>query len=251
MKKRIILAYVIGIHILIGVVLVKSDFIQRVEYKLGIRTSQSEITAHFHRMIGYHSRIDGNVPNQSVIFIGDSITQGLCVTAVANPSVNYGIGSDTTVGVLQRLPVYRSLEKASAVVIAIGINDMRYRSNAEILYNYRVIADKIRLTVPIIFSAVLPIDEDARDEWNGINNRRIKELNSKLKTWTETSARLSYVDVGSRLIDERGNLADELYDNDGVHLNSQGNAIWIQQLRESINDAQHVAPGNREQAPGS
>jgi lysophospholipase L1-like esterase len=238
MKKRIILAYAIGIHMLLGVVLLKSDFIQRVQYKLGVRTSQSEITDHFHRMLSYHSRMDGNVPNQSVIFIGDSITQGLCVTAVANPSVNYGVGNDTTVGVLQRLPVYRSLEKASAVVIAIGINDMRYRSNDKILYNYRSIADKISLAVPVIFSAVLPIDEDARDEWQGVNNRRIKELNSKLKDWTETSARLRYVDAGSRLVDERGNLADELYDNDGVHLNSLGNAIWIQQLRESVNDAQ-------------
>jgi hypothetical protein len=137
MKRRIILVYVIAIHMLFGIVLIKSDFIQRVETKLGFVKPKIEITEHFHRMLRYHSRMDGNVPKQSVIFIGDSITQGLAVTAVINPSVNYGIGSDTTVGVLNRLPVYKSIEKASTVVIAIGVNDMEYRSNEEILRNLK------------------------------------------------------------------------------------------------------------------
>ena len=238
MKKQIILAYVIAIHIILGVVLLKSDFIQRVEHKLGITTSKTEITEHFHRMLRYHSRMDGNVPNQSVIFIGDSITQGLAVTAVVNPSVNYGIGSDTTVGVMQRLPVYRSIEKATAVVIAIGINDMKYRSNEEILYNFKAIADQIPKNVSIIFSAVLPLDEDVRGEWQGRNQNRIRELNAKLKGWSETSDNLFFVNAGPQLIDEKGNLADEFHDGDGVHLNSRGNAIWIQQLREAINNAQ-------------
>ena len=96
MKKRITVAYVVCIHLLLVFVLLKSDFIQRIENKLGIMRTQSEITGHFHRMLRYHSRIDGNVPNSSVLFIGDSITQGLCVSAVSSPSVNYGIGSDTS-----------------------------------------------------------------------------------------------------------------------------------------------------------
>jgi len=130
MKKRFTITYLIGIHLFLAVVLLKSDFNDRVEHKFGIHTAAQspEITQHFHRMLHYHKRMDGNVPEGSVIFIGDSITQGLCVSAIASPAVNYGIGSDTTVGILQRLPYYNSIKRASAVVLAIGINDIRRRS---------------------------------------------------------------------------------------------------------------------------
>ena len=240
MKKRIAITYLIGIHILLVIVLLKSNFIDSVQSKLGIQQAASppEITQHFRRMLRYHRRIDGNVPDGAFIFIGDSITQGLCVSAIASPSVNYGIGSDTTVGVLQRLPDYKSIERASAVLFAIGINDMKRRANEEIVENYRAIIDQIPSTIPIIFSAVLPLDKEARDEWQGRNQTRIRELNARIKGLTEESDNLFFIDAGSQLIDENGNLSDKFHDGDGVHLNSRGNAIWIGKIREAIETAQ-------------
>ncbi|BBO71392.1 hypothetical protein DSCA_53220 [Desulfosarcina alkanivorans] len=43
MKKRITIIYLIGMHLLLTVVLLKSDFIERLQTKLGIR--QSELSA--------------------------------------------------------------------------------------------------------------------------------------------------------------------------------------------------------------
>jgi lysophospholipase L1-like esterase len=243
MKKRIVIAYVIGIHILLAIVLLKSDFIDRVQSRLGIQSIPlpPEITEHFHRMLRYHKRMDGNVPDGAVIFIGDSITQGLCVSGIASPSVNYGIGSDTTVGVLQRLPYYKSIERASAVVIAIGINDMRRRSNNDILENYRSIIELIPKTTPVVLSAVLPLDEEARAKCQGLNLDRIKSLNSRIEHLTSGSENLFFVDSGPLLVDESGNLADMYHDGDGVHLNSKGNAIWIDILRKGLQKAQQSA----------
>lgn len=223
MKKRIAIIYLICIHLLLAVVLLKSDFIDRVQTKLGIQQTElsAEITQHFHRMLRYHKRMDGNVPDGSVIFIGDSITQGLCVSAVACPSVNYGIGSDTTLGVLQRLPEYRSIDKASAVILAIGINDMKRRSNEEILKNYRSIVGHIPEKTPIVISAILPLDEGSRQEWQGRNQDRIKSLNLSLEDLADS--RIFFVDAGPLLVDASGNLADQYHDADGVHLNSKGN----------------------------
>jgi len=234
MNKRIILAYVITIHVFLGIVLAKSNFIKLVSNKLNLTTAQTEIAEYFNQMLAYHSRMDGNVPNESVIFIGDSIIQGLAVTAVVNPSVNYGIGNDTTVGVLKRLPVYHSIERASAVVIAIGINDMKYRSNEEILSNMKAISNHLPKNIPIIFSAVLPINEARRTDWQGRNHTRIKEFNLQLKKWVEASDNIFFVDAGPQLSDEKGNLADQFHEGDGMHLNSRGNAIWIQQLTGAI-----------------
>ena len=242
MKKRITIIYLIGMHLLLTVVLLKSDFIERLQTKLGIRQSElsAEITQHFHRMLCYHKRVDGNVPDGSVIFIGDSITQGLCVSAVTCPSVNYGIGSDTTLGVLKRLPDYRSIDRASVVLLAIGINDMKRRSNDEILENYRLIIEKIPKTTPIVFSAVLPLDEESREERQGRNQDRIKLLNSSIQKLANTSSRVFFVDAGSLLVDASGNLADKFHDGDGVHLNSKGNEIWINALRDGIQRAQRI-----------
>ena len=59
-------------------------------------------------MVKYHSRMDGSIPDNSILFIGDSITQSLCVSAVADNSVNLGIGGDTTLDVINRLPKYKN-----------------------------------------------------------------------------------------------------------------------------------------------
>ena len=238
MKKKILVIYVIGIHLLLGTTLMKSDFIKRVERKLGIATSHPEITEHFYQMISSHIRMDGNVPDKSVIFIGDSITQGLAVMAVVTPSVNYGIGSDTTVGVLQRLSIYKSIEKASAVVIAIGLNDMKYRSNKDILNNLKTISEQIPKNIPVVFSAILPVNEDIRGDSQERNNNRIIELNSKLKIFTEKFNNLFFVDSGRQLIDKKGNLAGQFHEGDGVHLNSRGNSIWIRTLQKMLKNVQ-------------
>ena len=236
MKKYILLTYIISIHLLLVIVLLKSDFIKRVEQKIGISQSLAEPSEFFHQMLCFHARIDGNVPDHSVIFIGDSITQGLAVNAVVVPSVNYGIGGDTTVGVLQRLSIYQSIENAKAVVFAIGINDIRYRSNDEIFYNLKAISKKVPSFIPVIFSAILPIDEDIRSEWQGINQNRIRKLNLKLESLTMKINNLFFVDAGQQLMDINGNLANQFHIGDGLHLNSNGNAIWISKLRKVMAD---------------
>ena len=196
-----------------------------------------EITEHYERMLRYHQRMDGNVPDHAVVFIGDSLTQGLCVDAVATPSVNYGIGSDTSVGVLRRLPKYRSLERASIVVIAIGINDMTYRDNEAILENYSQILEALPRSAHVIVSAVLPVDETRMGTGNqrkGTNDR-VRSLNVALAALCQKQPdRCLFVDVGAKLVDQTGKLDAALSDPDGVHLTSEGNKVWIEGLKKAV-----------------
>lgn len=226
------------IHLLLGFVLLESDFLSRAVKLLGITAEKEpEITEHFRRMLRYQARMDGNVPDGAVLFIGDSMTQGLCVSAVSPLSVNYGIGSDTTAGVLKRLPTYRSIRRAGAVVVAVGVNDMKLRSNDEILHNYAAIAAQIPEKVPIVFSAVLPLNEKSREERRVRYRERTRTLNARLEEFCRGSSRFFFLDVGPLLSDDTGNLAGEYDDGDGVHLNAKGNAIWISGLREKIAEA--------------
>ncbi|MBD3337195.1 MAG: hypothetical protein GF355_16910, partial [Candidatus Eisenbacteria bacterium] len=232
--------YLVGIHLFFGLVLLKSDFIQRAGRKLGVapvEEARPRSTSHFQRMLPYHSRMDKNLPDNAVIFIGDSMVQGLSVSAVAAPAVNYGIGGDTTSGVLARLPAYDSLKKARAIVVAVGINDMEIRDNAGILSNYAEILRRLPEDVPVIISAVLPVDEEIRTDWRGWNRDRIAPLNSELARLAHGSRNLHFVDAAPLLVDPRGNLAGELHVGDGLHLNPQGNAVWIEVLRAAVADA--------------
>lgn len=248
MKKYIIITYIVCVHAILGLVLLKNNSSERVDTSaIAKQEVRSEITEHFHHMVRYHARMDGNVPFGSVVFIGDSITQGLCVSAVAPTAVNYGIGYDTTVGVLQRLPLYNSIKRAGAVVIAIGINDFKLRTNEDILQNYSTIAERIPENIPVIFSAVLPLDEKLFPDCRGWN-QRIQALNTDLKAFCDRSRSHFFVDAGPLLLNGQGNLATEFHDGDGIHLNSKGNSIWIGELRRTLKNVQPKLAFNREPA---
>ncbi|MCC7376670.1 MAG: hypothetical protein IT581_18570 [Verrucomicrobiales bacterium] len=201
-----------------------------------------EITEHYTRMLRYHRRMDGHVPDQSVIFLGDSITQGLCTDAVAQPSVNYGIGSDTTVGVLGRLTTYsNSLSRASAVVLAIGVNDLLFRDNQEIAENYRRILERLPAATPVVCSALLPINDRTYARGTPVTRERITGLNQLLRDVCAAFPRCVFVDAGPQLVDTDGNLQANLEDGDGIHLNAAGNQIWSAVLRAGLQKARQPA----------
>lgn len=221
--------YLVLIHLALVVVLLKSDFIDKLRLRIG--GSPVEITPHFRDMVSYHKRIDGNVPDGAVIFIGDSLTQGLCVSAIAPVAVNYGIGNDTTVGVLKRLHDYQSINRAKAVVLAIGINDMEFRGNDEILLNIKAIRSCIPSTVPVVISGVLPVDIAEPLSWE---EGRIAALNTDLNGFAESTASTIFLDSGALMKDGEGRLKRALHIGDGVHLNAAGNEIWIKSLKKVL-----------------
>ena len=246
MRKNVAIGYLVFIHILLALALVKSDFLTRVGNRLGYTANvEPEITQHFEYMERYYERMDPNVPSGSAIFIGDSITQGLCVSAVFTPSVNYGIGSDTTLGILKRLPKYKSLNRASIVILEVGVNDLKRRKDEEILSNYSSILKLLPSHLPVMISGILPVNEDIAHHTKGYN-ARIRGLNFRLKNLCESKKpQCTFVDSGRALEDSTGSLSRNYQEGDGVHLNGEGNNIWIQELKDGIKISQQVRATNR------
>jgi len=234
-KRKLLVVYLIIIHILLAFILLKSDFISQVHSRLVSNNITSELTPHFNRMLTYHKRMDGNVPDGAVILIGNSITQGLAVSAVFPKSVNYGIGSDTTIGVLERLSDYKSISRAKAIVIAVGVNDLSRRNNDEIIKNYKKILNKLPNNIPVIASAVLPVDEIIKNK-TGRNNR-ISDLNVALDSLCENYINVHFVNPSKLLIDSDNNLSTLYHVGDGVHLNTKGYNILINELRKALKNA--------------
>ena len=182
-----------------------------------------------------HLRQDGNVPKDAVIFIGDSITEGLCVAAVADKAVNYGISGDTTMGVLRRLPQYHSINRAKAVVLAIGINDMwrNPNSNPQILNNYELILKMIPKKIPVIFSAILPIDDRLEKDRPG-GNARVAEVNKAAEKICAAHKNCHFFDSGSKLLAPDGQLKSEYHVGDGLHLGTKGYDVWIADMKKAL-----------------
>ncbi len=221
------------IHVVILVVLSTSNFIDRVQYKLGLETNGPELTKHYNEMLAYHKRMDGNIPPGAIIFIGDSLTQSLAVTAITSFGVNFGIGRDTSIGVIHRINQYTSIKDSKIVVIAIGLNDLTRREPCDIIQNYNKIIDSLPKCVQVIFSGVHPVDEGVRLV-QGRNNNRINKLNTGLKELCARVKNAHFVNVTNVLSDETGNLSNKYHVGDGVHLNTKGYSHWIRELRRAI-----------------
>ncbi len=243
-RRRILTLYVVGLHLVLAVVLLRSDFIDRVRSLLG--AMPPELSEYYHESVQGQLRRDGNVPPGAVVFLGDSLTEGLCVAAVASPAVNFGIGNDTTLGVRERLPRYHCLERARALVLAIGTNDLRRRSNEDILANYRAILDLVPAGTPVLMSGVLPLGLQVSARRPGHDPGRVQQLNDSLRGLATDRSGAAFCDAGPDLRDEEGYLKQEFHTGDGIHLNAAGYAVWEKALKGALS---RLATPDHEESP--
>lgn len=236
--------YVAGVHLLLLAALATSDFLPMVAEKLGFRNAADyRNRSYYSRTLECQSRADANAPDGAVAFIGDSTIQGLCVAAIADGAVNYGIAGDTTRGVLSRLSAYPSLARARAIVVAAGVNDLGGLPDWKIVRNWTAIADGLPAHVPTFFVAILPIDESRQPRWAGRNRGLIRSLNEQLGAQLERRKNRYFIDPSARFRDATGNLSPALHVGDGLHLNAAGNAILIDVLGAALETAGCARPG--------
>ena len=192
--------------------------------------------SHFQDMVAYQLRGDVLVPPGRIIFLGDSLTQGLPVSAITDIGLNYGIGSDDTQGLLLRIPRYASLNHARAIVLTIGINDLKTVSVDSFKHRYIDVLSALPKHVQIHCNALLPLDIRARKDWQGRSNELIQQVNLQIKQQCHDRGH-RFSSAWENLADDSGNLGATLHDGDGLHLNASGNALWIRQLRRELADA--------------
>ena len=233
MIKIILILWLLGIHTFAVLALVDSDLPYRIDRKLSLGFfNPREITLLYEDMLGSHLQLDGSVAEGSVIFLGDSLTQGLNVAEVTNHAINFGIGMDTSVGLLKRIPEYKSLNRASTIVIAIGINDMlrKQRNPDAIIENYKKILDLIPPDKTVIMQATFPVDESM-----GLVgfNKRIITYNEKMESLAKEKGHL-FLNIGSQLVGSQGGLKANFHIGDGLHLSTEAYALWIKALNKNI-----------------
>lgn len=186
-----------------------------------------------------------NVNSDSIVFVGDSITDmGEWSEIFNNPNVkNRGIGGDNITGVLSRIGDIAK-QNPKSIFLMIGTNNLNGNPDIISLVNdYDKIITTIRETSPntkIYVQSVLPINSTgwATDPNEGLNNRKqsnkdIQLFNQKIRSLC-TNQNMEYINLYDKFTDDNGNL-NMVYSDEGLHLNGEGYMLWKQSVEKFIN----------------
>ena len=91
-----------------------------------------------------------------------------------------------------------------------------------------LIRSKVSKKVPVLFISAKP----SLARWN--MKDEYLAFNQQLKDWTATKKRVKYVDVWTPMLDARGEVQNDLFINDGLHMNKKGYDIWGRVIKPYI-----------------
>ena len=177
-----------------------------------------------------------------MLFVGDSITDGWRNAgqpiwdqhwAKYKPA-NFGIGGDTTQGVLWRMQ-NGELDgyKAKLIVLMLGTNNINRNPNDEIVDGDRLIIEEFKKRQPqakILVLGIFPRAVQATDPYRA----SIKDINSKLAKLADNK-QVFFLDIGDKFLTPDGTLTPEIMP-DGLHPNLKGYKIWADAISARVKD---------------
>lgn len=221
-------AYALFLHLGLGVVLAKSNFIDEVKRKAGFKPASQEFDSVFRQSQHWWVRLDEITEPNSILLLGDSQLLGLNLKNLPKDVMNFGVSGDTTERLVRRLPSINSVNTASAVFLSVGINDLVFRDVEETIEKYREVLEFIPVDMPLAMSTVFPIDESLEDR---TTNDVIRRLNDAIRALCNNRDACQLVDVTKSMTDAQGQLNAEYHTGDGLHLSKAGYAIWREAIR--------------------
>jgi hypothetical protein len=234
LKQIAFATYLIALHAVLAVALVKTDLLPRAAVKFGLSEPAlfPEEEMIIPRLREVHQQLDSSVPAGATIFLGDSITMALATAAIAPYTVNYGIGWQRSDQLIKSMDIYDSIKRAGRVVITIGTNDLLQGREARIESRYQAILAKIPSNIEVIMNSVPPI---GNIEWGGrkIEDAKVRYTVMSAKHVCEVDRRCRFVNSYDALSSNGTPLPGVLL-NDGIHLSPKGYELWISSIRLAL-----------------
>ncbi|WP_341226917.1 SGNH/GDSL hydrolase family protein [uncultured Arcticibacterium sp.] len=120
----------------------------------------------------------------------------------------------------------------SKMVIYAGDNDIgNGRSADQILESFVQLHQKIRSNfkdIPVTFVSIKP----SPSRWDEVE--KIKDTNRKIKRFINADSHCKYIDIFQPMLDENKKVKEDLFIEDGLHMNEAGYAIWSEVMTGSI-----------------
>lgn len=232
-RHWLLATYLLGLHAAIGLFVLRPDLAARLRDRIW-PSSADEVPSAFRQGTAAMQRtLDFTARPGAVWFFGDSIIHSLDTARVTLRALNLGIGEDTIAGVNQRVGAHPALSGAAGVVIAVGTNDLLYRAPEAAGQIYAALLARLPPSLPVIASAVLPVDETARPQLVG-RNAVIRRLNADIAGACGRHPACLFADAGPLLADSAGNLAARNHRGDGLHLSAAGYQYLIDTLAAAV-----------------
>ena len=122
--------------------------------------------------------------------------------------------------------------KPRAILIYEGDNDTWYHTPVnKIVGQFQQIVDRVHATLPETRVYVLSVKPSlARvDVWDDA-----QAVSAKLKAIADHDSQVHYVDVATPFLKADGTVMDDIFVEDGLHLNDKGNAIWGTAIKAAL-----------------
>jgi len=113
-----------------------------------------------------------------------------------------------------------------------GDNDIASKKKpSEILKQAKELVAKIKVDLPKA-KIVLISPKPSIARWD--LNKNYNKLNKKLMKFCEKQDNLEFADMWSIMLDEEGNVYQDIFIKDGLHMNKQGYDLWAKVLSEFL-----------------
>ena len=122
--------------------------------------------------------------------------------------------------------------KPRLIVFYCGSNDvMAGRTVPEVVDDFKAFVAKVRGAVPqarILYIAIAPNPArwERKNAW--------LDLNARIKAYSESDPRVTFVDIWPEMLDPAGQPRPELFVEDRLHMNPRGYAIWKRLVRPVV-----------------
>ncbi|MCK3684728.1 GDSL-type esterase/lipase family protein [Maribellus sp. YY47] len=181
------------------------------------------------------------VNSNDIVFLGNSITDGAEWNELFDhPNIkNRGISGDITQGILDRLnPIVSG--KPAKLFLMIGINDMsRSIGQDTIVDNIAKIIDEFQTKSPdtkIYLQSILPVNDNFTNyKKHAACQKQVPEINKELKKLA-AKRKITYIDLFPHFTNETGIQLNEKYTNDGLHLMGDGYLVWVDLIKDYVNE---------------
>ncbi|WP_397537805.1 GDSL-type esterase/lipase family protein [Rummeliibacillus pycnus] len=235
MEKRLRISFIVNIILLtiLITVFVQSNSFADMKMKMDKKEATLDSVvlrpAHYEQRQTLFERL--TVTKESTVMLGDSMIlyNEWAEEFPVEPILNRGIGGDTTIGLLKRLETITS-GQPKRIVLMIGVNDIaKGYSEDQTLKNYDKILSTIKEKSPntqIIITSVLPVNNELYGY--RVRNSQIIKLNEGLQELA-SKHQIPMVNIYDQFL--KGDQLDSKYTSDGLHLNGEGYAIWVNALK--------------------
>ncbi|RLD60991.1 MAG: hypothetical protein DRI95_14735 [Bacteroidetes bacterium] len=147
--------------------------------------------------------------------------------------LNRGFGGSTVPEAIFYSDILILKHKPKKIVIYSGDNDVSTlnSSTKKTIDSYKYLYNLLNSELPNTKIFILSI-KPSPARWAFWS--QMQEVNNLLKEFCDSKGNCNYIDISSSMIDSTGNLKDELFLKDRIHLNEKGYKLWADIIYDSI-----------------